>query len=361
MAEMKYLDFDLLIERAGERYKVQASSPTAGQAFGEFNLPFSELEIENFLLRVGRPRRSVRRVDSPEMVAVKNFGSRLFDAVFDDEVRACLRSSLEEAERQGAGLRLRLRLTKAPELTDLPWEYLYNRPLNCFLSLAKETPIVRYLGGFDQQAKDGVLMLEDDEGRGRPVSGQYLGTLLHNHRPLRLALLNACEGGRASRSDPFAGTAQSLMQQGLPAVIAMQFEITDAAAIAFTREFYAAVADGEPIDAAMVEARAAIFAQGDNIEWGTPVLYMRAPDGRIFDIERISHEERRKAKLAVLNREEESRRESVSAHAKAPKRIPVHKLVSIGSYSGGDYSWPSLDSQAHPKTSCTFATSLFVH
>jgi len=409
MAEMKYLDFDLLIERAGERYKVQASSSTAGQAFGEFSLPFSELEIENFLLRVGRPRRSVRRVDSQEMEAVKNFGSRLFDAVFDDEVRACLRSSLEEAERHGAGLRLRLRLTKAPELTDLPWEYLYNRPLNRFLSLAKETPIVRYLelperirplqvkpplqalimisspynvpgldverewallnqvlhdleleglvtlermeratlaalqrqlrqgeyhifhfighGGFDQQAKDGVLMLEDDEGRGRPVSGQYLGTLLHNHRPLRLALLNACEGGRASRSDPFAGTAQSLMQQGLPAVIAMQFEITDAAAIAFTREFYAAVADGEPIDAAMVEARAAIFAQGDNIEWGTPVLYMRAPDGRIFDIERMSHEERRQAKLAVLNREEENRRESVSAHTKAPKRMPVRKWL----------------------------------
>ncbi len=157
-------------------------------------------------------------------------------------------------------------------------------------------------GGFDQQAKDGVLMLEDDEGRGRPVSGQYLGTLLHNHRPLRLALLNACEGGRASRHDPFAGTAQSLMQQGLPAVIAMQFEITDEAAIAFTREFYAAVADAEPIDAAMVEARAAIFAQGDNIEWGTPVLYLRSPDGRIFDIERMSPEERRKAKIAVLYR-----------------------------------------------------------
>jgi tetratricopeptide (TPR) repeat protein len=157
-------------------------------------------------------------------------------------------------------------------------------------------------GGFDQQANDGVLMLEDDEGRGRAVSGQYLGTLLRNHRPLRSTLLNACEGARSSRSDPFSGTAQSLMQQGIPAVIAMQFEITDEAAIAFTREFYAAVADGEPIDAAMVEARAAIYAQGDNIEWGTPVLYLRSPDGRIFDIERMSPEERRKAKIAVLYR-----------------------------------------------------------
>lgn len=101
MAEMKYLDFDLFVERSGDRYKVQASSSTAGQAFGEFSLPFSELEIENFLLRVGRPRRGVRRVDSPELEAIKTFGGRLFEAVFDDEVRACLRSSLDEAERAG--------------------------------------------------------------------------------------------------------------------------------------------------------------------------------------------------------------------------------------------------------------------
>ena len=70
-------------------------------------------------------------------------------------------------------------------------------------------------GGFDSQADDGILVLEDAEGRGRRVSAQFLGTLLHDHRPLRLAVLNACEGARSSRLDPFAGTAQSLVQQGI--------------------------------------------------------------------------------------------------------------------------------------------------
>ncbi len=65
----------------------------------------------------------------------------------------------------------------------------------------------------------------------------------------------------------------------------MQFEITDAAAITFAHEFYSALADGYPVDAAVVEARAAIFAAGNDVEWGTPVLYMRSPDGRVFDIE----------------------------------------------------------------------------
>src|SRR5262249_37473124 len=51
-------------------------------------------------------------------------------------------------------------------------------------------------GGFERQAQDGLLILEDEKGRGRPVSGHYLGMLLHDHRSLRLAILNTCEGAR---------------------------------------------------------------------------------------------------------------------------------------------------------------------
>jgi hypothetical protein len=141
-------------------------------------------------------------------------------------------------------------------------------------------------GGFDESAQDGVLVLEDEEGHSRQVSGQYLGMLLHDEKTLRLAILNACEGGRTSRSDPFAGVGQSLLQQGIPAVIAMQFPILDEAAITMAQEFYSALADGYPVDAGLSEARKGIFAQDYGVEWGTPVLYLRAPDGRIFDIEK---------------------------------------------------------------------------
>ena len=147
-----------------------------------------------------------------------------------------------------------------------------------------------------------MLILEGSKRRGRPVSGQDLGTLLRDHRPMRLAVLNACEGARTSSTDPFAGTAQSLIQQGVPAVIAMQFEITDEAAITFANAFYGAVAGGYPVDAGLAE-RKAIFAQGNSLEWGTPVLYMRAPDGRIFDVKQVSNEERRELRIAALYRE----------------------------------------------------------
>ena len=65
----------------------------------------------------------------------------------------------------------------------------------------------------------------------------------------------------------------------------MQFEITDDAAITFGHVLYEAIADGYPLDAATTEARKAIYADGNLTEWGTPVLYLRAPDGHIFDIQ----------------------------------------------------------------------------
>ena len=371
---MEYLNFDLLLERAADGYTARVLACPAGQASADFRNPFSDLEVENFFLRLGRPRRAVRRRESPEMEMVKQFGGRLFDAVFRGDVRACLRSSLDEVRREGKGLRIRLHLA-APELADWPWEYLYNSALNHFLSLSIGTPVVRYLelplrieplvvtpplrvlvmmaspegcpaldverewrvlkdavgtleqrgrvilerlpqgqdslatlqrhlrrkvyhvfhfighGGYDERAEDGVLLLEDKDGRHREVSGQHLGMLLHDERTLRLAILNACEGARSSRTDPFAGTAQSLVQQGIPAVIAMQSEITDEAAITLAYEFYGALADGYPVDAALAEARKALFAQGNEVEWGKPVLYLRAPDGRIFDIEKVSEQD----------------------------------------------------------------------
>lgn len=67
----------------------------------------------------------------------------------------------------------------------------------------------------------------------------------------------------------------------------MQFAITDRAAITLAAEFYAALGEGYPVDMALTEARKAIFAQQNSLEWATPVLYLRAPDGRIFDIAAI--------------------------------------------------------------------------
>ena len=140
-------------------------------------------------------------------------------------------------------------------------------------------------GSYDRHSEQGVLLLEDPSGWGRPVSGDKLGTILHDFTSLRLAVLNACEGARTAPNDPFAGVAESLVQREIPAVIAMQTEISDEAAIVFAEGFYSAIADGLPVDAAMAAARLSMFAKrSDDIEWGTPALFMRVPDGRIFEL-----------------------------------------------------------------------------
>jgi CHAT domain-containing protein len=150
-------------------------------------------------------------------------------------------------------------------------------------------------GGYDEDAQDGALALESTDGKTRLVTGRDLGLMIRGHRSLRLVVLNACEGARSARDDPFGGVAQALVRQGIPAVIAMQFEISDPAALVFSRSFYQAIADDFPVDVAMVEARRMMFAEGNEVEWATPVLYLRSPDGRIFSRRRASgdaqHEE----------------------------------------------------------------------
>ena len=139
-------------------------------------------------------------------------------------------------------------------------------------------------GGFDDASGEGALLFEDAAGRGRAVSGDQLAAVLYEKRALRLVLLNSCEGARNAVKDPFSGVAASLVQREVPAVIGMQFEITDRAAVLFASEFYAMLAEGQPIDSAISEARLAIWADSNDVEWGTPVLFMRVADGRLFNV-----------------------------------------------------------------------------
>ena len=396
--QFTYQDFDLLIERGppdGFRARV-LRSPMGESAFVQFFLPFSEVELENLVLKVGPSRRGTRGPGRPESTLLKDFGGKLYGAVFTDELRDLLRSSLNQTRAQGVGLRLRLRLADVPELANLPWEFLYDPRLNRFLAQSRHTPLVRYLdlpdppqprgvagplrllvmisspsgyypldveqewrlltgalaepqqqgrvvierlpatmstlrrrlrqeefhifhfvghGSYKREWDDGVLVMEDRNGQPHEVTGEELGGLLNESDHTRLAVLNACEGARGGVSDPFAGVAQSLIQQGLPAVVAMQFAITDDAAIIFAHELYAAIADGYPLEAALADARGAIRDEGNPTEWGTPVLYSRAPDGRLFDLSGQSRtlEAERKA------RDEAERKARQEAERKARK------------------------------------------
>jgi len=419
-----YLNFDVQIERSGEHYRARVIDSPTGQAAHTFAWPFSPHELEKLVARVRPGGRRIRAFQSAEVEAAKELGGRLYDTIFADAVRACLSRSLDEANRQGAGLRIRLRLTDTPEFVNIPWEFLYNAPLNRFLALSGDTPLIRYLdvpepirplavnpplrilvmiaspqgyaeldvtkewerlrealadleegglvtlellptatlsalqrtlrqreyhifhfighGTFDEVSQDGLLLMTDENGRARPVSSQNLSTVLHDHRSLRLAVLNACEGGRTGAEDPFAGVAQELVRQRLPAVIAMQFEISDEAAVALSHEFYLALAEGYPVDAALAQARRALYTQSPDVEWGTPVLYLRAPDGRIFDVTALTDADRSRAQQikALTTRAQQSAAEGDWSAARAAWRAilnldPQHPAATVGYEEAG--------------------------
>jgi len=139
---------------------------------------------------------------------------------------------------------------------------------------------------FDPRSAEGVLLLAGDDGQTAPVSASQLAGLLADHHTLRLAVLNACEGAKGSEQSRFSSLAAGLVRRGLPAVLAMQYAISDRAAIEFTSSFYGALAAGLPIDAATSEARKAIdLALAGSLEWGTPVLIMRTPDGALWNVQ----------------------------------------------------------------------------
>lgn len=146
--------------------------------------------------------------------------------------------------------------------------------------------VIHFMGHGDFRNGRGVLLFEtDDENRDvDAVDGEELGITLQDEPRLRLVFLNACKTaatGLTSGSDPFAGVATALVRGGVTAVLAMQFPITDNAAIQFSNTFYECLVEGEPVDAAVGEARKVLHSR-EHAEWATPVLFMRSRDGDLF-------------------------------------------------------------------------------
>jgi hypothetical protein len=365
--EWEYLDFDLQIIRAGGGYQAQVLGSPAGQASEVFE-PLDWSVVDAFIHRAAHMSGGLRRVGSRQWKAAKAFGRGLSNRLFRGQILACLMASMQEARNRKCGLRLKLRLDEAPELMNVPWEFLYCPQRHNFLASFEDTPIVRFLGvtgsippmpvelplcilamaaspdnlrpldvrkeqykleealqslidgglvvidwveggsltalhqhlmhsdkqyhvfhfaghgDFDENDCVGFLAMSGARGGYVEVSGERLGPILSTgHQEFRLAVLNACEGARIDRFDPFSAVATSLIPAcRLPAAIAMQFGITDEAAITFASSFYAALATGRPVDTAVTAGRQAIWALQSDVEWGTPVLYMRSSDGQLF-------------------------------------------------------------------------------
>lgn len=186
-----------------------------------------------------------------------------------------LRSAIER--RDG----VELRVSSPPTLAALDAALLEGAQVFHFAGHGRFQPPIEDEQG--STAGCGFLIFCDEEGRADEVAADTLAVNLRS-RGVRLAVLGACEGARRDRSNPWTGIAPALVRAGLPATVAMQATLFDRSAVAFATGFYASLAPGRPIDAAVSAGRLAVFnaSEPGERDWGVPVLYLRAESGVLF-------------------------------------------------------------------------------
>ena len=365
MKDLEYDEFEVVLERSGDGYSARVADSPTGQAPA---MPFVQpMEIADLpplreTMR-GAEAEAPAGAERAAKVDVKAFGTALFRALFNDKAISIFRTSQYVAAKNGHGLRLRIRFSDVAELTNLPWELLYDPDRHKYLSQYRAFPTVRLLdlpdpvppikisgplrmlvvisgpkdlpeldvenewmllrekldplvkagrielvrlpvptldalrlkalaeefhvfhfighGGIDASG-EGYLSFIRPSGMQHKVPGSNLGVMLAGS-PIRLAVLNSCHGGAVLAQDPYGSSAIALVEQGIPAVIAMQFQISDEAARTFSRTLYDSVAAGRAVDVGVTLGRQALLATSDS-EWATPVLYLRGEDWVLFEL-----------------------------------------------------------------------------
>jgi hypothetical protein len=304
-----------------------------------------------------------------DLKITQEVGTSLFEFLFTPPIEAFFRANLEQSF--GETMPIRLFVEPNPKLSIVPWETLYDKRAQGFLSLSRQTPLIRAVqrdpvklplqrraqlrilgmvarpsdvpnlslghidaegeqiemrsamqelidqqkvdlrwtlsgrqmdledevvrsrlpwsvfhfighGGFDPGAGHGYLVIQEEDGTKADVLyPETLRIILVGENGPQLVVLNSCKGAFTSSGDLFSSVAADLTLAGVPAVVAMQFVVSDEMAKAFTRMFYRCLSKGDTIGTALALTRT--YLKGKRFaEWAAPVLYLRSDDSPLF-------------------------------------------------------------------------------
>ncbi|MCS7221773.1 MAG: CHAT domain-containing protein [Anaerolineae bacterium] len=403
---MEYYDFDLWVESVtAQGYPLRAISATQGGAKGWMSQDLLTGSMPSFLQRLEEGK-----TDAAFLI---QFGAFLYNLLFPDEIAALFEANLGEVIRhEELGLRIRLRIAP-PEISALPWEYLYVPRHRYFLGASRKTPLTRCLdiapiralrttlplkalvaipGGSGLEADreramllkatrklkgafqfrfltgnvtrstlsdalleeryhifhfighgvfqndHGYLIFNREDGRDDPIDDEVFARFFLNEPSMKLVMLNTCEGAKMSSSRPMAGLAPKLVERGIPAVIAHQYPLANEASLRFTREFYHSLCTGTEaghVDTAVAHARnlLSIHFPADPV-LGAPVLFLRSPEGLIFDVQEKPPVEHGPAHSATrLSAEERKHLESSLALHERNRRVLEEQILRMGFFA----------------------------
>jgi hypothetical protein len=146
-------------------------------------------------------------------------------------------------------------------------------------------------GMLDPDRRGHLLLERDEDEKALPVSESKVADMVDYLDRLHLVILASCHSAERSDRGAFIGMGPSVVGRGVPAVIAMQDRIPEAAARAFTSTFYRQLGRAQDVgglvDVATNDARDDMYMEsmsGDQVgwQWAMPVLFMRG-DGQVFD------------------------------------------------------------------------------
>jgi CHAT domain/SIR2-like domain len=161
--------------------------------------------------------------------------------------------------------------------------------------LRAEPPDLLYLAchGARPQGGEPVIFLEEEDGKVAPVPvGKCVEQLLTLEQLPRLVVLASCRsaGGDnlATGDGALAAFGPRLAEAGIPAVVAMQGNVTMRTIERFMPAFFTELRDHGQIDQAMARARNAVRDEPD--AW-MPVLFLRLSKGAIWYVPGFAGEE----------------------------------------------------------------------
>ena len=195
--------------------------------------------------------------------------------------------------------------------------------------LGKKPHILHFVGhgrakNDEDEEVEELALTDPDLGDAIWVGADVISELLNTHKPA-LVMLQACDSGALSGKQPFFGVASRIVQQNIPVVVAMQYEVTNATANRFSRKFYEEILKGEPVDIAAQFGRRQI-SLGPTLfnrrDFATPVIFMRVEDGNLF------------VNIPISSPEREVGNHPQSSSPSPPTRRPALKGSEIGVLRG---------------------------
>jgi hypothetical protein len=130
-------------ERTPDGFPFKCTS-LQGEVNGIFRNPLTQQEVEQALANLDRFTKNYVQRDVPResLDPVQDAGMRLFAALFAGSIAGTYRAAVDRTASTGGGFRLRFAM-RAPELTQLPWEFLYDIDRRDFIALSAQISLIR--------------------------------------------------------------------------------------------------------------------------------------------------------------------------------------------------------------------------